>query len=196
MKIFLLFLIIMVVVIIYFLFKNDISQLKLNYITLIITLIGTFIGVYLAVFINDQQKIKDENDQIKNLVKLTTNDIDGIINYCNGINSDRMDTPIREPLMLEKLLTNDLYAKYCVIASTYLFHEINNIKTVLNTITDNRIPKENRLESFKYYIYELNQIKDLLDNSFNLNQKDFEELDKKWREKKQKVFNNIKNEGR
>jgi len=192
MKIFLIFLIFILAIIIYLLFKNDIPQLKLNYVTLLITLVGTFVGVYLAVFINNQQKIKDENDQIRNLVKLTTNDIDGIIHYCDQINSDRLDTPIREPLMLERLLVNDLYTKYCVVSSIYLLHEINNIKTVLNTIADNKIPLENRMKSFKYYIYELNQIKDLLDNSFNFNQKDFEELDKKWREKKAKVFNNIK----
>lgn len=193
---------------IYLCYRSDKPQLKLQYITLLITLIGTFVGVYVAVYYNDQQKNKDEKRQIKALIKQTAKDIDQIRDDCKGFKENISEkvpnpgewldhNPIREPLMLEKLLSNDLFAKYCIIASTYLFNEFSNIKPVLNRINDFKAPQEFRIGALDIYILELEHIKDLLDNSLNLldgskGEKDFEELNRKWKETKKKLLSNIK----
>ncbi len=178
-------------VIIFILLKNDKNQLIANYLTLGITLIGTFTGVYLAVIINDKQKLKDENDQLIELIKLTKTEIDGIIEYCKPINLNKVNaTPIRMPLLFETLLSNDRYTKKCFVASSYLFYELNNLKTIQSTFEDNRILAENKMQTLNYYLYELEEINELLDNSFNSNQINFINIDKKWRKVKGSSFNN------
>ena len=196
------------IIAIYLFYKSDKPQLKLQYITLLITLIGTFVGVYVAVYYNDQQKSKDEKRQIEALVKQTARDIDQIRDYCKHFKENISEkvpnpgewldcSPMREPLMLEKLLSNDSFATYCVIASTYLFNELSTIKPVLNRINDFKAPQELRIGGLDIYILELEHIKDLLDNSLSLldgsmGEKDFEELKKKWQETKKKSYQNIK----
>lgn len=194
------------VIVIYY--TSDKLQLKSHYITLLITLIGTFVGVYVAVCFNDQQKIKDEKRQIGALIKQTAKDIDEILGRCKRFKEniakevltpgEWLDhNPIREPLMLEKLLSNDLFAKYCVIASTYLFNGLSNINPALNRINNFKALQELRMGALDIYILELEHIEDLLDNSLNLldgskGEKDFEELNKKWQETKKKLLPNTK----
>ncbi|HLE87053.1 MAG TPA: hypothetical protein VI727_05275 [Candidatus Brocadiaceae bacterium] len=195
-------LVLMIGTAIYLIHTSDESQRKPRYITLLITLIGTSLGVYGAVYFNNQQKIKDEKRQIEALIKQTTKDIDQIRGHCKRFKKNISEkvpnpgewldhNPIREPLMLEKLLSNDLFAKYCIIASTYLFNELSNIKPALNRINNSETPQEWRMDAVGIYSLELEHIKDLLDNSRGLpdgskGEKDFEELDKKWREKEKK----------
>lgn len=201
---------VILVVVIYLSYKNDPSKLKLHYITLLITLVATFFGVYLAVYLNDRQKVADEKRHTQVLIKQTTNDINQIIDYCGHFKKNILSSvpnpgewldqnPIRESLILERLLSNDLFGKYCVIASTYLFRELTNVKPTLNRINNAKAPQEFRITALNFYILELTHIKDLLDNSLNLldgckSQKDFEELDKRWQEKK-KVLPNLKDIG-
>ena len=153
---------------------------------------------------DNQQKIKDEKRQIEALIKQTTKDIDQIRGHCKRFKKNISEkvpnpgewldhNPIREPLMLEKLLSNDLFAKYCIIASTYLFNELSNIKPALNRINNSETPQEWRMDAVGIYSLELEHIKDLLDNSRGLpdgskGEKDFEELEN-WKDLEEEDLN-------
>ena len=77
---------------------------------------------------------------------------------------------------------------------------MSNIKPALKRINNTELPQEFRIGALNIYVLELTHIKDLLDNSLNLldgskSQKDFEELDERWREKKKKELPNLKDIG-
>jgi hypothetical protein len=188
------------VLLLIFIFRNNDKIHFRQIITFSITLVGTFIGVLFAYYLNELKVIKDEKVIIKSIIEQTSKDIAEIIQECDsrGIEKYGIDflnlNPIREPLLFEDLLSNELFAKYLNNCSASYFFELSNMKRWLVRVNNKNEDIIFRISALNWYLLELNHIKELLDVSIGLidgskKQNNFEDVDRKWKEIKKEKSN-------
>lgn len=150
--------------IIYF-YRNDKEKRNDSLISFTMTTLGIFIGVYFADYVNEKRIVRNEKIQIKSILEQSVNELKGMMEDVSNILKISQqkgrdigyflnNNPTYKPEMLDNLISNDLFSKYCLPISVPIISNQRNIKSRLKTANDADKEPENRVGAVVvYYLY-------------------------------------------
>ena len=167
-------LVIVSVLLIFILFRSNKETLKGKYGDWILTILGTFLGVYLAVFVNGKVVIANEKSQLTSFIHHAREEISQKkrqngrwLKILNEFKDEELtrhlnDNLIYEPIILSKLIEDELLSKHALLSTTFLLNERLNMIKMLATVNDKNDDSKERENILGAYINQLSHLEKLL----------------------------------